>query len=87
VIRVLVGRNQITLGEAQTIAEAGSTVFIPAGAAHGQKNVGDDPVHIRAIFPGTSIEIEMLERNPAPGGGRPAEARVYDARTGEVRVA
>ena len=65
---------------------AGSTVFIPAGAAHGQENVGDEPVHIRAIFPGTTIEIEMLERNPAPGTeGDPPGRVVYDARTGEVR--
>ena len=87
VILVLAGRNRITIGDAQTIAEAGSTVFIPAGVAHGQENVGGDVVQIRAIFPGTAIEIEMLERNPAPGTeGDPPRRVVYDARTGAVRI-
>ena len=83
---VLSGLDQLTLGDEKIVASEGSMVFIPAGVVHGQQNVGDDVLQIRAVFPGTEIEIEMLERNPAPGTDDRAPARVvYDARTGAFR--
>ena len=84
-VLVLRGLNEVTLGDETILAAEGSTVFIPAGVAHGQKNVGADMLHIHAIFLGTTIEVEMLERNPAPGTEERAPARaVYDARTGAI---
>jgi len=86
VVLVLSGTDEITLGDERIVAGAGSCVFIPAGVVHGQSNAGTEPLQIRAIFPGTSIEIEMLDRNPAPGTeGDPPAHVVYDGRTGEIR--
>ena len=87
VVFVVSGSNQFTLGDQTVVAEAGSTVFVPAGVSHGQENPGPDILRIQALFPGTEIEIEMLERNPAPGAeGESPRRVVYDARTGEFSV-
>jgi quercetin dioxygenase-like cupin family protein len=83
----LEGRGAVRLGDRRYLVEAGSSVFVPAGAAHGTENVGDTPLHIHAIFASPVIEIEMLERNPQPGTeGEAPKTWEYDARTGEARV-
>ena len=62
-------------------------VFVPAGAVHGTTNVGETGVRLHAVFPSTIIEMEMLERNPAPGTeDRPPSHVEYDAHTGHFRV-
>ena len=55
---------------------------MPAGVEHGARNVGPEDVIYTAFFPSTQIEIEYLERNPAPGteGDEPQPPVTYDAR-------
>jgi quercetin dioxygenase-like cupin family protein len=66
---------------------AGSTAFIPAGAIHGTVNTGEVPLEIRAIYPATSVRMNLIERNPAPGTeADPPQASTYDMATGEFVV-
>ncbi len=75
------------LGEEKRRVGAGSVIFIPAGTPHGTANAGEVPLEIHAVFPATTIEIAMLERNPAPGTEADAPRRSrYDLRTGEVEA-
>lgn len=86
-IVVVSGAGEARLGETRVPIEEGSTVFVPAGAAHGTANPSPAPLRIHAIFPSPLIEMEMLERNPAPGSeGRAPAHTEYDARTGEFRL-
>lgn len=86
-VLVLEGAAEVTLGGETHRAGAGATVFIPAGVPHGHRNAGNETLRIRAVFPGTEIEIDMLERNAAPGTEeRPPARTVYDARAGTFRV-
>jgi uncharacterized cupin superfamily protein len=64
----------------------GDIVMVPAGAVHGTRNVGDELVHLRAVFPTHRLDMEYMERNPAPGteGDDPQPGVVWDARTGAV---
>ncbi|MDQ3646627.1 MAG: cupin domain-containing protein [Actinomycetota bacterium] len=84
VVVILDGEAEVTLGDQKVFPAPGDVVFIPAGAVHGHRNVGEGPLEIHATFPSTLIDIEMLERNPGPGteGDAPSHT-VYDARTGE----
>jgi len=86
-ITITEGEAEARLGDERRRVGPGTTIFIPAGTPHGTANIGDTPVHIHAVFPATTIEIAMLERNPAPGtdGEAPRRSR-YDLRTGEVEV-
>ena len=80
---VVGGTGEYSLdGESHEVQE-GDVVFIPAGIAHGTVNNGDGVLHIHAVFPSTTVRMEMLERNPAPGteGDAPATT-VYDFATG-----
>jgi uncharacterized cupin superfamily protein len=65
---------------------AGDVVIVPAGAAHGTRNVGTGFVRLHAVFPSHRIDITYLERNPAPGteGDAPQAPVVWDTRSGEV---
>lgn len=83
----LEGRGEVRLGERRYAVTAGSSVFVPAGAAHATENVGDTTLHVHAIFASHVIDIEMLERNPRPGTeGDAPKTWEYDSRTGEARV-
>lgn len=66
-ITILSGQAETRLGDERRHVSAGTVIFIPAGTPHGTANAGDEPLQIHAVFPATSIEIAMLERNPAPG--------------------
>ena len=81
---VIQGRNEIRLGDDTWVLEAGDTVFIPKGMPHAQRNLGHEPLLIHAVFPSMVVDMELLERNAAPGTeeGRPKHT-VYDLRTGE----
>jgi len=61
------GSAEITVGDEKRIVGAGGIAFIPPGAPHETRNVGETTVHLHAIFPTPIIDIEMLERLPAPG--------------------
>jgi hypothetical protein len=42
---------------------------------------------VHAVFPATTIDIDMLERNPAPGTeDEPPRRSRYDLRTGAFEV-
>lgn len=86
-IVIVAGDGEVRLGDDSYPVSAASVVFVPAGAAHGTTNVGNGPLRLHAIFPAPVIEMEMLERNPAPGtGNRSPSHTEYDARTGDFRV-
>jgi len=83
-ITILAGEGEARLGDDLRHVGTGAVIFIPAGVPHGTANAGDAPLDIHAVFPTTTIEIAMLERNPAPGteGDAPRRSR-YDLRTGD----
>src|SRR5215212_5946760 len=63
--------------------EPGATVFIPAGAIHGTVNIGPTPVEVRAVFASTTVRVDAVERNPAPGTeALPPQSTTYDLATG-----
>jgi len=76
------GHVELRLGDETRIVTGRSVAFVPAGTAHGARNIGADDVVYTAFFPSTAIEIEYLERNPAPGteDDPPQPPVVYDAR-------
>jgi quercetin dioxygenase-like cupin family protein len=81
------GTARIHLDGRDVDVRAGAIVFIPAGAVHGTLNVGDEPVAIRAVFPTTTVRMDAIERNPAPGTETaPPMATTYDFRTGDATV-
>lgn len=82
-IVVEAGRVELRLGDETRVVEGRSVAFFPAGVAHGARNVGAEDVVYTAFFPATAIEIQYLERNPAPGteGEPPQPPVVYDARS------
>ena len=87
VIAIIDGAGQARLGDGLRQVGPGSVVFIPANVAHGTSNSGDSPLLIVAVFPSTSIDIRMLERNPAPGTEADAPRWLrYDLRTGAFEV-
>ena len=61
------GAAEVTLGDEKRTVGAGAVVFIPPGTPHGTRNVGATVLRVQAIFPTPDIDIQMLERLPAPG--------------------
>lgn len=61
------GVAEVRLGDETQTVRSGAVVFVPAGIAHGTRNLSGSPVTLHAIFPFPVIDIEYLERNPAPG--------------------
>lgn len=76
------GALEVTLGEERETIEPGAVVFIPAGVAHGFRNVGEGIARVHAVFPSPEIGIRYLERNPAPGteGDEPGSPVAFDVR-------
>jgi len=76
------GEVEVRLGGQTRVVTGQSVVFVPAGVEHGARNVGTEPASYLAFFPTTTIDIEYLERNPAPGteGEQPQPVVTYDAR-------
>ncbi len=76
------GEVEVRLGGETRVVTGHSVVFVPAGVEHGARNVGTEPASYLAFFPTTTIDIEYLERNPAPGteGEQPQPVVTYDAR-------
>ncbi len=76
------GEVELRLGDETRVVSGRSVAFVPAGVAHGARNVGSDDVVYTAFFSSTAIDIEYLERNPAPGteAEPPQPPVVYDAR-------
>ena len=83
-ITILDGVADTRLGDESRRVGTGTVIFIPAGVPHGTTNAGSERLRIHAVFPATSIEIAMLERNPAPGTeADPPRRSRYDLRTGD----
>jgi quercetin dioxygenase-like cupin family protein len=61
------GDAEVILGDEHRTISAGSVVFVPAGTAHGWGNPGGTVLRAHAVFPSDVIDIEYIERNPAPG--------------------
>lgn len=76
------GEVEIRLGDEKRIVTGRSVIFVPAGVQHGARNVGSEPADYVALFATSAIDIEYLERNPAPGteDDPPQPPIVYDAR-------
>ena len=83
-VLIVSGEAEVTLGDEVLRPEPRSTVFIPAGTIHGHRNIGTETLRIIAIFPAVTVDMEMLERNPAPGTeGAEPQHTIYDMRSGE----
>ena len=67
VLVIEAGSAEITLGAEKRTVGPGAVIFIPPGTPHGTRNVGETVVRLQAIFPTPTIDIQMLERLPAPG--------------------
>jgi len=80
------GEAEVRVGAETYSVRAGDVVIVPAGVPHGTRNIGDEPVRLHAIFPASRIDMQYLERNPAPGteGDDPRPGVVWDTRTGSV---
>lgn len=86
VILYLSGEAEVRVGEATYGVRSGDIVLVPAGSVHGTRNTGAEMVSLRAVFPRARIDMEYVERNPAPGteGDLPQPGVVWDTRTGLV---
>lgn len=82
------GEADVRVDDETYRVRGGDIVIVPAGAAHGTRNVGDEKVRLRAVFTSHRVDIEYLERNPAPGteGDVPQAVAVWNARTGDVET-
>ena len=81
------GDAEVRVDEETYLVGAGDIVIVPAGAAHGTRNVGSDKVSVRAVFPSNRIDMTYIERNLAPGteGDAPQPGVIWDTRSGEVQ--
>ena len=86
VVFYLAGEVEVRLGEETHAVRAGDIMVIPAGVAHAQRNTGDSVAEIRAVFPSARLDVEYLERNPAPGteSDPPQPPFVIDTHSGDV---
>jgi quercetin dioxygenase-like cupin family protein len=82
------GNAEVRVDDEIYEVRAGDIVIVPAGAAHGTSNIGDEIVRVRAVFPSHLIDIAYIERNPAPGteGDAPRPPVVYNTRTGQANA-
>lgn len=69
VLIVVEGRVEFRLGDARHAVEAGHTVSIPAGLAHGFTALGPGAAVLHSFFPkiGAFAETRYLEGGPAEG--------------------
>jgi quercetin dioxygenase-like cupin family protein len=82
VIVVEQGEVELRVGDDVQVVTGRSVAFVPAATPHAARNVGAADAVYTAFFPTTRLDIEYLERNPAPGteGDPPQPPVVYDAR-------
>ena len=76
------GTLEVTLGGERQTVEPSALVFIPAGVAHGFRNVGETMARVHAVFPSAELTIRYVERNAAPGteGDQPGPPVAYNVR-------
>ncbi|MBA2359905.1 MAG: cupin domain-containing protein [Actinobacteria bacterium] len=80
------GKAEVRVDDETHHVRAGDIVVVPAGTSHGTRNMGSEVVRLHAVFPSHRIDIQYLERNPAPGteGDDPQPGVIWDTRTGAV---
>jgi quercetin dioxygenase-like cupin family protein len=61
------GDAEVVIGSERRTVRAGTVIFVPAGVAHGYSNATSGTLRIQGVFPADVIDIEYIERNPAPG--------------------
>ncbi|MGH2936294.1 MAG: cupin domain-containing protein [Gaiellaceae bacterium] len=88
VVVYLAGEAEVRVGTETHDVRAGDIVLVPAGEPHGMRNTGGDVVEFRAAFPSARLDIEYLERNPAPGteGQPPRPPFAIDLHTGAIEA-
>jgi quercetin dioxygenase-like cupin family protein len=86
VVVYLAGTVQLRVGDEVRDAGPGDVAFVPAGTPHGMRNAGAEVAEFRAVFPTVRLDVEYLERNPAPGTEAlpPRAPFTLDLRTGAV---
>jgi quercetin dioxygenase-like cupin family protein len=86
VVIYLAGAAQVRVDDEIYEVEPGDIVFIPAGTPHGMRSLGQQVVEFRAVFPSAVLDVEYLERNPAPGteGDAPQPPFAIDLRSGDI---
>ena len=86
---VFVHRGQVTirLGERETVASAGSTVYIPAGTWIGVQNTGRDTATTVAVFAQAEVEacFTRLARHLTPADSAALERRCKMTFLSDVR--
>ena len=60
---VLRGEANITIGEETYQVKTGDAVFIPAGAVHSYKNIGEGPFEFLCIIPNQEDKITIVEES------------------------
>ncbi|MEX1254250.1 MAG: cupin domain-containing protein [Dehalococcoidia bacterium] len=67
VIVIEEGEAEVSLGDERQTVGGGGVIFIPTGVAHGLRNAGEANLRLLAVFSSTTISLQYLNRNPAPG--------------------
>ncbi|PZX48552.1 cupin domain-containing protein [Algoriphagus chordae] len=67
VLMVINGRIKVRLGSMSKEVYKDAVIFIPSKVPHSFKNIGNEVAEIVATFPSSTVDINYLERNPAPG--------------------
>lgn len=87
VVLIESGRARVHVDGEEADVTEGATVFVPAGAIHGTVNTGLDAVQVRALFAATTLRMDLVERNPAPGTEeQPPMTSFYYARENRFEV-
>lgn len=62
VLTVVEGRAEIQVGSETAVAGTGHSVLVPAGIKHGFRNIGDGPLHMRAVLAAPIFEASYEDR-------------------------
>jgi mannose-6-phosphate isomerase-like protein (cupin superfamily) len=63
VLSVINGKVEIRIGDRTTTMTQNESVIVPAGLAHGFRNIGHEDLHMQAI-----LASGHFEANPSPEG-------------------
>ncbi|WP_158845616.1 quercetin 2,3-dioxygenase [Saccharothrix deserti] len=82
---ILGGRIEVVADDRAVVAEPGSFIYIPRGAPHRFKNVGDDAARMLLLFLPSGFEEFFLEvGTPVVEGQQAPTADTFEARVGEA---
>jgi mannose-6-phosphate isomerase-like protein (cupin superfamily) len=66
VLTVLEGNAEVWLNEQRTSLDAGQSLIIPAGEAHGFTNVGSAPLHLQFVLASPIFEAAYEDHRETP---------------------